>query len=75
MDGLAAVEGYLTPVFALDWVRQDDQTISVDVEDPVFRNSSLRIKRNFDPRIVPDARIGDFDKKEHISRIRDERAE
>ena len=75
MDGLAAVEGFLTPLFALDWVRQDDQTISVDVEDPVFRNSSLRIKRNFDPRIVPDARIGDFDKKEHISRIRDERAE
>ncbi len=43
MDGLAAVEGFLTPVFAFDWVRQDDQTISVVLRD---RRRSAKRKRD-----------------------------
>ena len=43
MDGLAAVEGFLTPVFAFDWIRQDDQTISVVLRD---RRRSAKRKRD-----------------------------
>jgi len=43
MDGLAAAEGFLTPVFAFDWVRQDDQTISVVLRD---RRRSAKRKRD-----------------------------
>ena len=48
MDGLAAVEGFLTPVFAFDWVRQDDQTISVVLRDR--RRSAKRKRQRAAPR-------------------------